>query len=518
MTQPARKDNFDYIISLGEDCRTTMALRDSDLAFLSLPFDWLISLDLEVTLKTILNHCDNWFTADNLIPTDLKYRRPVYANKSTGHLYVHDFTDDEGMPSQIQAVKEKYGRRIKRLYEYLSNGNSILFLYIISPDRDYRCDVASVTNLLNQISDRFNCRASLMIFRENDSVPVRHAQTIKINDVVMETSFCYRNSRKEDAIDGRKRIYEKTISKFLEKRFTVTRREGCVKTMTWKKRLRIALSHTFRICAALGLIWLIVSILPSPRLVGGVRRLSAVQKIYLYLPVEFRKSLFDQRLVRHMIAGRPLFDRDVGNFRDLGGVVNIDGRRIKDKLLYRSSAFEQGKSKDDMHIVLRGDQVAYLRDVLQIRTELDLRFNSEYESNDISSIGPGTKRCQIPFEGYQEIDNPEFRGQLPLIFKIVGSSENYPIVFHCQQGQDRGGTLAFILSALLGKSDEQLYVDWEVSAFWNGGSKFNRKKYLKMLDFFNAVDGDTTREKVENYLLSCGVSGADIDNFRKIML
>ena len=37
---------------------------------------------------------------------------------------------------------------------------------------------------------------------------------------------------------------------------------------------------------------------------------------------------------------------------------------------------------------------------------------------------------------------------------------NYPIDFHCIAGQDRTGAVAFILNALLGVEEEELYLDW----------------------------------------------------------
>ena len=105
-------------------------------------------------------------------------------------------------------------------------------------------------------------------------------------------------------------------------------------------------------------------------------------------------------------------------------------------------------------------------------------------------------------------------------FKLFCDEKNYPIVVHCIAGQDRTGSLAFILNGLLGVGEEDLYRDWEASGFWNKDPSFNhRERFDKLVEGFNAnFPQPTWREKMEAYVKSLGFTQEDIDKFRAIML
>ncbi|MGA2500929.1 MAG: tyrosine-protein phosphatase, partial [Tepidisphaeraceae bacterium] len=105
-------------------------------------------------------------------------------------------------------------------------------------------------------------------------------------------------------------------------------------------------------------------------------------------------------------------------------------------------------------------------------------------------------------------------------FKIFCDEKNYPIVLHCIAGQDRTGSLAFILNGLLGVDEEDLYKDWEASGFCNGDPSFNhRERFNKLVEGFSAnFPQRTWREKMEAYVKSLGVTRNEIDRFRSIML
>ena len=94
-----------------------------------------------------------------------------------------------------------------------------------------------------------------------------------------------------------------------------------------------------------------------------------------------------------------------------------------------------------------------------------------------------------------------------------------PIDFHCIAGQDRTGAVAFILNGLLGVSEEDLYLDWEVTGFWNENAGFNHKnRFDHLVNGFQKLKGENLHEKIENYVLSLGFTRADIEKFRSIML
>ena len=104
------------------------------------------------------------------------------------------------------------------------------------------------------------------------------------------------------------------------------------------------------------------------------------------------------------------------------------------------------------------------------------------------------------------------------MFRVFLDLRNYPVLFHCIAGQDRTGAVAFILNALLGVPEEQLYLDWESTGFWNPDIRFSHEAFSALVHVFDAYPGATINERVEAYVISLGYSKADIDRFRDIML
>ena len=104
-------------------------------------------------------------------------------------------------------------------------------------------------------------------------------------------------------------------------------------------------------------------------------------------------------------------------------------------------------------------------------------------------------------------------------FRVFLDEKNYPIDFHCIAGADRTGSLAFILNALLGVDEEELWRDWEVTAFQKEKIDFgHRTRFSKLVKVFDAFPGATIHEKVVAYVKSVGFTDADIAKFRELML
>ena len=221
--------------------------------------------------------------------------------------------------------------------------------------------------------------------------------------------------------------------------------------------------------------------------------------------------------------GVRLIDVDgVPNFRDLGGHIGLGGRRVREGLIYRSSGANRNATTNDFpgadRITDAGRRT--VREQLGLRTDLDLRRDAECKGMSSSPFGTGVKWVHVPIDCYQWISNANERVAIAKCFRVVKERENLPLVFHCIGGQDRTGTLAFILNAILGVSEPELSLDWEMTIFWNPATGwFSRKgRYEAMLNFFNGFPGQTLREKVEAYLKTCGVTQEEIEHFKDIML
>ena len=169
---------------------------------------------------------------------------------------------------------------------------------------------------------------------------------------------------------------------------------------------------------------------------------------------------------------------------------------------------------------LSDDMKKYMLDDLGIKTDVDLRSSGECSGMQGSPLGPTVAWAHNSSHAYQGLLSEGGRAAFSNSFKIFCDQKNYPIVFHCIAGQDRTGSLAFILNALLGVDEEELYKDWEVSGFWNPSSGFNHHDLFDHLiaGFSEKFPQPTWREKAEAYVKSLGFTQQEIDRFRAIML
>ena len=167
-----------------------------------------------------------------------------------------------------------------------------------------------------------------------------------------------------------------------------------------------------------------------------------------------------------------------------------------------------------------GEAGEYIRSRFGIRTELDLRSGRECYGMTGSPLGPAVKWVHVPAGAYGGMQGKKGRKGFADAFRTFLDERNYPIDFHCISGQDRTGSLAYILCALLGADDDHLALDWELSALWNHSVEFaHMPRYDKLLaGFEQCYGGATARERAERYVLSLGFTEEDIEKFRRIML
>lgn len=204
------------------------------------------------------------------------------------------------------------------------------------------------------------------------------------------------------------------------------------------------------------------------------------------------------------------------NVRDAGGWQTASGKRVKQGLLYRGGALEAGDGYSQPS--LKKDGKKYMSEVLQIKTELDLRGA---EADKASRITNATLRG-IAVSGYADAFSTHKDGYKE-VFSFMAKKENYPMYVHCTGGADRTGTTIFLLNALLGVSENDLIVDYETTSFSIYGARSTKSgtyapMFREFLTKLKAFDGETLSEKTEKYMLSIGVTQTEIDNIRAIFL
>lgn len=241
-------------------------------------------------------------------------------------------------------------------------------------------------------------------------------------------------------------------------------------------------------------------------------------------------------------APRVLYVKDVFNVRDLGGWKVADGRRIRQGMVYRSQAFNDNVdyvAKRDPETgnktpkpesewkpgKIRGTPESRrdCRLSLGIRTEIDLR-RPENETWRVTESPLGRSVRYVPISGssYGRMGTDVGKARFARIFRTFTDRKNYPIAFHCIAGADRTGSLAYVLGALLGMSEEDLAADYYFTCFVNAASwpylKGKDTRYPDLCGVLAAYPGRTLADRAEAYALDCGINAAEVRAFREIML
>lgn len=208
-------------------------------------------------------------------------------------------------------------------------------------------------------------------------------------------------------------------------------------------------------------------------------------------------------------APRNLLIDGVRNARDIGGWHTSDGR-VKQGLVYRS--FRMSEDKNDTFVYsITEDGIDTMHDDLGIRTEIDLRQNSEFQFN-YSALGNDVNYIKAPMN-YERDYMENNKASIKTVFDALADPNTYPVVYHCAAGADRTAVITYLLNGLLGVEKDDLLRDYSITNFSAQGSfrpiSGIQAKYVDTLDNYT---GATLAEKIYNYLnIEVGVSKANLD-------
>ncbi len=202
------------------------------------------------------------------------------------------------------------------------------------------------------------------------------------------------------------------------------------------------------------------------------------------------------------------------NTRSLGGYETTEGKRIKDGRIFRSDALCRITEKDQ----------AYLRDVMHLRVDIDLRGEDEIRrSPDLPVQGCHFLHCPIednlnktlptmyPHPNF-DIPDPAIKGTVEYLFRLDPkgdatyaferiyrnfialpfAQEHYSLLlktllnnkegaalFHCADGKDRCGTGVALFLSLLGVDRETIIADYLKTNQNTKQKADSREKYLR---------------------------------------
>ena len=201
------------------------------------------------------------------------------------------------------------------------------------------------------------------------------------------------------------------------------------------------------------------------------------------------------------------------NVRDIGGIRVSGGKVIGQGLLYRGSELD-GAVEAEFQLKYEG--LDTMLNVMGIKTEMDLRASS-HSALGIDPLGKNVLHKYYSAPQYEEILTEPGKAAIRTIFADLAKKENYPIYLHCTYGLDRTGTICYLLEALLGADEADLVRDYELSALYlDYASGTPLEPMIAALK--KTYEGNDITEKVENFLLSAGVTAEEIASIREIFL
>ncbi|MCL2574720.1 MAG: tyrosine-protein phosphatase [Defluviitaleaceae bacterium] len=244
------------------------------------------------------------------------------------------------------------------------------------------------------------------------------------------------------------------------------------------------------------------------------------------------------------------------NFRDLGGIVTADGKKIRPKRLLRAGAPhklmpEEIKMLQDHELALIvdfrsekevGEEPAdEIEDVLYVNLDVmaDKMSNWADPKEWMKKLNPDTADAEMMSNYKEFIHTNSSKTGFAEFIRILADLEEGSVLFHCAAGKDRTGFGAAVVLKILGVSDEDIYIDYMktlkereeankiiIDKYRAMGLNEEQLTALTMMygvkeDYLAAAFAVAEEEygSFENYLSQgLGVSPADIARIRKFYL
>lgn len=203
------------------------------------------------------------------------------------------------------------------------------------------------------------------------------------------------------------------------------------------------------------------------------------------------------------------------NCRDLGG-WNCDGGTVKYGVLVRSGEL----NPSDKNLMV---------DKIGIKTEICLLPVNKQQFQSQSPWGIDRVANWTNDDFMYRINNtpsiPTVVDQWKLYLTTIIRSINNgkPVIFHCGVGADKTGTMALMLLGILGVSEQDIDIDFELTAFYAGLHDFYRTRKLAEYNrlkneifAFPLVAGlaDSLQNRCISFVLSLGITPDEINAFR----
>ena len=271
------------------------------------------------------------------------------------------------------------------------------------------------------------------------------------------------------------------------------------------------------------------------------------------------------------LTPRLLTFNGTANCRDLGGYRGLDGRRIRQGLVFRTEGLnsnapveyysngeilalekagklkKMGSAGRRLHERLKMGkeldkrpsrnrlmkrekyapgarrlseaEIARLLATYGIRSDIDLRSDAECYGMNGSPLGASVTWFHHSYTPYATTFDEKGLEANRNVFRVFLDERNYPIDFHCIGGADRTGTVAMLLEALLGVGEDDLWRDYLTTGFAGVVSDAEHKRrFAATVVRLKGFPGDTLAEKAAAFFRTIGYSDKDIAFLREHLL
>lgn len=217
---------------------------------------------------------------------------------------------------------------------------------------------------------------------------------------------------------------------------------------------------------------------------------------------------------------RMLFSDNAWNVRDIGGLHCFDGRTLRYGRIFRGGAYTK----------VTDDDLSLIRDLLCIKTEIDLRSREELKlddadisnNKDYSVFGDFVDyyHCALPLSNYL-YESDTFADVFMVTLESLRNDK--PVYIHCAGGADRTGAVMMLFEALLGVVDSDIAKDYELTSF--APLYYDKNNYrictrceTVFAAFADGVTGKTNQIIAKRFLQSHGITEQDIIDFLRLMI
>lgn len=213
------------------------------------------------------------------------------------------------------------------------------------------------------------------------------------------------------------------------------------------------------------------------------------------------------------------------NIRDLGGWPLSGGGRIRYGRIYRGGELEYSTRTYGPELTAAGAD--YMKLVMKIGVDFDLREayelrrNDSDSSNDIKGSALGDDVTYVHYNNARYLqhipDKPTlFATCLRSILTHLNNGRN--VYFHCVNGRDRTGAIAFLIEGLLGASEDALSKDYELTTMYHLNTLRTKEEYQTAINHIKSLTGETLRDKFDSYARSIGFSATDVEKLRNQLI